>query len=71
MKNIFCKKCSGQKIFAVATTFFTITTAIILLVAIWGIDIDSSEVVGKTVATSITLAAFSFVFFIVASFSKK
>jgi len=68
---MFKKNSSAQKFWATATIVFTITTAIILLVAIWVITPDSSEIVGKTIATSITLAAFSFVLFLVASFSRK
>ncbi|MCF7836916.1 MAG: hypothetical protein K9L85_03875 [Candidatus Peribacteraceae bacterium] len=56
---------------AKATIAFTVLTAILLLVAIWGIEIGDSKIIGQIIATSITLAALSFVSFLVVSFWQK
>lgn len=58
--------------FAKATITFTALTAIFLLSLIWEVfGRTQSDVLPRLVATAITLAAFSFVLFLVASFSKK
>lgn len=62
------KKLSLKKIFGIATVVFTVVTALVLLLIIWGALPEPSELQGKVAATSVTLAAFSFVMFLVMSF---
>ncbi|MCF7846296.1 MAG: hypothetical protein K9L85_03580 [Candidatus Peribacteraceae bacterium] len=64
-------KTPTQKFWASATVIFTITTALTLLTAVWFFDPDGSRIIARLIMTSITLAALSFVFFLVATFSKK
>jgi hypothetical protein len=56
---------------AKTTIFFTITTAFLLLTMIWGLVGIDPELQGKIIATSVTLAALSFVSFLVVSFWKE
>ena len=60
-----------KNLFAKATIVFTITTALLLLSLIWEVFGWGNDLIEKMVATSITLAAFSFVSFLVANFAKK
>ncbi|MFA6457814.1 MAG: hypothetical protein WCV72_00300 [Patescibacteria group bacterium] len=64
-------KTPPQKCFGIATIVFTITTALILLTAIWVVRPEDHQILGQLIATSITFAAFSFVFFLVTTFWKK
>ncbi|MFH1375662.1 MAG: hypothetical protein ABIH35_03270 [Patescibacteria group bacterium] len=64
------KKLSLKKIFGITTMVFTVVTAVVLLLLIWEAVIAEPELRGKIAATSITLAALSFVLFLVASFDS-
>ncbi|MFH0776334.1 MAG: hypothetical protein V1936_01845 [Patescibacteria group bacterium] len=65
------QKNSLQNLFASATIVFATVTAIVLLLTIWWLGKVAPELAGRLVGTSITLAALSFVLFLVATFAKK
>ncbi len=60
-----------KRIFGVLTVFFTVSTAVLLLLAIWEVLSPEEMIFPQLIGTSITFAAFSFVLFIVTSFWKK